>query len=250
MDKQDTPYNEDYYRTGGYARINTGPTGQYFWARRFYAGLVRRYCRPGGRVLEVGSGLGHVLARLQDRYETYGIDISAYAVDQAHIRAPRAKTQVMAVEDIGQYGPGFFDAIIACHVFEHLEQPLDVAKVCYDALSPGGVLIMATPNLAAPLKARKGDRWFGYGDPTHISMKVPADWLTMLRGVGFQVTRAFGDGMWDVPYIPAVPPVMQLPIVGFPAIVQTLSGIPMIPVRLSESLIAIVKKPGRAGGTA
>lgn len=251
MDKQDTPYNEDYYRTGGYAHINTGPTGQYFWARRFYAGLVMRYCRPGGRVLEVGSGLGHVLERLQDKFEAYGIDISAYAVDQAHVRAPRARVQVLAVEDIvGQYGPEFFDAIIACHVFEHLEQPGEVARICFEALRPGGVMIIATPNLAAPMKAGKGDRWFGYGDPTHISMKVPDDWLALLRGVGFGVKRVFGDGMWDVPYVPVVPPIMQLPIVGFPAIVQTLSGVPMIPVRLSESLIAVVKKPERGGGAA
>ena len=250
MGQQDTPYNEDYYRTGGYADLNTGLTGQYFWARRFYAGLVRRYCRPGGRVLEVGCGLGHVLARLQDQYEAYGIDISAYAVDQARIHAPRAKAEVLAVEDIGQYGAEFFDAMIAVHVFEHLEQPADVAKICFDALRPGGVLIMATPNLAAPLKARKGDRWFGYTDPTHISMKVPDAWLTMLRGVGFEVKRAFGDGMWDVPYVPVIPAILQLPIVGFPAIIQTLSGIPMIPVGLSESLIAVVQKPPARGESA
>lgn len=250
MGQQDTPYNEDYYRTGGYAHLNTGLTGQYFWARRFYAGLVRRYCRPGGRVLEVGCGLGHVLARLQDSHEAYGIDISEYAVDQARMHAPRAKAEVLAVEGIGQYGNEFFDALIAVHVFEHLEEPAEVAKTCFDALRPGGVLIMATPNLAAPLKARKGDRWFGYTDPTHISMKVPAVWLTMLRGVGFEVKRAFGDGMWDVPYVPVIPAILQLPIVGFPAIVQTLSGIPMIPVALSESLIAIVQRPPARGESA
>ncbi len=250
MEEQDTPYGEDYYRTGGYAGLNTGLTGQYYWARRFYAGLVRRYSPPDGRVLEVGCGLGHVLARLQDRYETYGIDISPYAVGQAQAYAPRAKAEVMGVEEIGRFGSEFFDAMIAVHVFEHLEQPPAVAQLCFDTLRPGGVLIMATPNLAAPLKASKGDRWFGYKDPTHISMKVPGEWLTMLRDAGFIVKRTFGDGMWDVPYVPHVPAIMQLPIVGLPAIIQTLSGIPMIPVGLSESLIAVVQKPRIRGESA
>jgi 2-polyprenyl-3-methyl-5-hydroxy-6-metoxy-1,4-benzoquinol methylase len=243
MDQQETPYNEDYYRSGGYENLNTGLTGQYFWARRFYAGLVRRYCNPGGRVLEVGCGLGHVLARLQDTYEAYGIDISAYAVDQARIHAPLAKSEVRAVEDIGQYGPGFFDAMIACHVFEHLERPREVVDLCLASLRPGGIMIMATPNLAAPMKARKGERWYGYGDATHISMKIPDEWLAMLRDSGFEVKRVFGDGMWDFPYIGGIPAILQLPVFGLPAIVQTLSGVPMIPVGLSESLIAVVQKP-------
>jgi 2-polyprenyl-3-methyl-5-hydroxy-6-metoxy-1,4-benzoquinol methylase len=240
-------YDEEYYRSGGYAGLNTGLTGQYFWARRFYAALVRRYC-PTGRVLEIGCGLGHVLARLQDGYEAHGIDVSAYAVEQARITAPRAHAEVRAVEDIGAYGSHAFNAMIAVHVFEHLEQPQEVAALCYDVLRPGGVLIMATPNLTAPRKAWKGDRWFGYKDPTHISMKAPAEWTAMLEEAGFRVRRTFGDGMWDVPYIPIVPSILQLPVFGLPAIIQTLTCVPMIPVRYSESLIAIAEKPrsGRA----
>ena len=138
IDPARSQYTEEYYRTGGYADLNTGITGKYFWARRFYASLVRRY-RAGGRVLEIGCGLGHVLARLQDRYDAYGIDISEYAVEQARINAPRAHANVRAVEDIGAYGREFFDAMIAVHVFEHLEQPLEVARTCYDALRPVSV---------------------------------------------------------------------------------------------------------------
>ena len=234
-------YDEEYYRSGGYAGLNTGLTGQYFWARRFYAALVRRYCR-NGRVLEIGCGLGHVLERLQDKYDAYGIDVSEYAVEQARSRAPRARAEVRAVEEIGRYGTEFFDAMIAVHVFEHLQRPQDVAALCYESLRPGGVLIMATPNLSAPLKERKGDRWFGYKDPTHISMKPPSEWTAMLHEAGFRLRRAFGDGMWDVPYVAALPPILQLPVFGFPAIVQTLTCIPMIPVRYSESLIVIAEK--------
>jgi hypothetical protein len=70
----------------------------------------------------------------------------------------------------------------------------------------------------------------------------------MLEEAGFRVRRTFGDGMWDVPYIRIVPSILQLPVFGLPAIIQTLTCVPMIPVRYSESLIAIAEKPrsGRA----
>lgn len=249
MEQRTAAYDEEYYRSGGYENLNTGITGQYFWARRFYAGLVRRYC-ASGRVLEVGCGLGHVLERLQDRYDAYGIDVSEFGIAQARRNAPRAHAEVLPVEQIDKYGRDFFDAMIAVHVFEHLEQPRDVAQLCFDTLRPGGVMIMATPNLAAPMKERKGDRWFGYKDPTHISMKAPPEWRTMLRGVGFGELRIFGDGMWDVPYVPVVPAILQLPIAGLPAIIQTVTGIPMIPARFSESLIAVVQKPRVSGESA
>jgi SAM-dependent methyltransferase len=237
-------YGEDYFRSGNYGRLNTGWTGRYFWARRFYAALVRRYC-PAGRVLEIGCGLGHALARLQDRYEACGIDISPYAIDAAKSIAPRAELKVMPAENIGEFGEDSFNAILAVHVFEHLEDPRAVARSCREVLAPDGVLIMGTPNLEAPLRGRKGRRWHGYKDPTHISLKPPGEWREIIGSTGLRVERSFGDGMWDVPYVPLVPAKLQLAILGLPAVLQTLACVPFIPPRLSESLIIVARKPGK-----
>lgn len=236
-------YGEQYYQSGGYEGLNRGWTGQYFWARRFYADLVRRYCPPRARVLEVGCGLGDVLRRLQDDYSTCGIDVSAYAVEQARQVAPRSEVQELRVEQIEMFGTESFDGVLAVHVFEHLLEPERAARSVFDILRPGGTLIMATPNLDAPMRHRKGRTWFGYTDPTHISMKTPTEWLSILQSEGFAIRRVFGDGMWDVPYIPLIPAILQLAVFGLPAIVQTVAAIPFIPTRLSESLIVVADKP-------
>jgi SAM-dependent methyltransferase len=217
-----------------------GRFNQYWWARRFYANIIKRH-KSSGKLLEIGCGLGHVLMRLEDRFETYGIDVSPYAIEQAQTNTPRSKLRVAAAEEIGTL-PGPFDAIAAFHVVEHLEDPAAVLRQCADMLSPGGVLIFATPNTDAPFAKRKGDRWFALSDPTHISLKSAREWLALARQAGFRVRRAFSDGMWDVPYVPVVPAKVQLALFGLPAIAQTVTCLPFIPVRFGESLITVAEK--------
>jgi hypothetical protein len=105
------------------------------------------------------------------------------------------------------------------------------------------MLMIATPNLSAPLKRFKGQDWHGYKDPTHISLKKPQEWRALLAQAGFTVQRSFGDGLWNVPYVKYVPAPLQLAFFGWPAAIQTLAGRPLIPVALSESLIVIAEKP-------
>jgi len=89
---------------------------------------------------------------------------------------------------------------------------------------------------------RKGDRWYAARDPSHISLKPPSAWMALTRQAGYRILRTFGDGMWDVPYVPLVPAPIQLAFFGLPAAVQTLSCIPFIPVRFGESLILVAER--------
>jgi ubiquinone/menaquinone biosynthesis C-methylase UbiE len=234
----DAAYDDRYF-----SRFGGQFLSQYYWARRFYAQLVKRYGAKGGRLLEIGCGLGHALARLEDDFQTVGTDVSEYAVAEARKVATKSELRQLSAEQIDQFGPDAFDVILALHVFEHVERPEDVFAKCFGALRKDGALIMATPNMASPWVKRKGQRWFGYTDPTHISMHQPATWYKMLDEAGFTLQKAFGDGWWDVPYLPVIPGILQLPFFGFPAIVQTVTAIPFIPVRYGESLIVVARRP-------
>ncbi len=43
--------------------------------------------------------------------------------------------------------PGCFDALVALEVIEHLENPWHFTRQCAAALSPGGWLLISTPNI-------------------------------------------------------------------------------------------------------
>ena len=217
-----------------------GILNQYWWARRFYANLIKRY-RRSGKLLEVGCGLGHVLMRLEDRFETYGIDVSEYAIEQARANAPRSSLRVAAAEEVGSL-PGPFDVIAAFHVVEHLVDPGAVLEQWGSVTTPGGLLIVATPNPQAPFAERKGERWYGRRDPTHISLKRPGEWIALAQKAGYRIRRAFGDGMWDAPYVPVFPPRLQLAFFALPAALQILTTFPFIPVRFGEALILIAER--------
>ena len=230
----DEQYGEAFYKGYG-GRLN-----QYWWARRFYANIIKRY-RDSGKILEIGCGLGNVLMRLEDRFETHGIDVSEYAIEQARANTPRSVLRVATAEEVGSL-PGPFDVIAAFHVFEHLVDPGAVLKECARMTKPGGLLMIATPNTEAPFAKRKGPQWYAARDPTHISLKSPDEWTSLIQQAGYRVRRIFGDGMWDVPYVPVIPSQLQLLFFGLPAVLQVLSSIPFIPVRLSESLILVAER--------
>ena len=212
---------------------------QYYWARRFYANLIKRY-RNSGKLLEVGCGLGHVLARLEDRFETYGVDFSDYAIEQARANAPGTTLSVGPADDFAAL-PGPFDVIAAFHVVEHLADPGAMLEACARVSTRGALLVFATPNPEAPMAKRKGDRWYGI-HPTHIALKPPAEWLHLTRRAGYRIVKSFGDGLWDPPYIPLIPKMLQFFMFGWPAAIQTVTGVPFIPVRFGEALLVVAER--------
>jgi hypothetical protein len=107
---------------------------------------------------------------------------------------------------------------------------------------PGGTLILATPNLDSLLKPWKGDKWIGYQDPTHISLKHPAEWLGFIRNAGFKPQRIFSDGFWDVPYIRFVPKQIQKLFFGSLGGFQAITGWVFLPMRWGESILVIARK--------
>ena len=53
-------FDENYFSTHTYANVSFAKFSQYWWSNRFYARLARRHGKRGSRLLEIGSGLGHL----------------------------------------------------------------------------------------------------------------------------------------------------------------------------------------------
>jgi len=239
---KDHPFNQDYFSTGPYASVNFDRYSQYWWSNRYYAKLALRFGPPHGRVLELGCGMGHLLAWLAGRYQVTGCDINPWALAQARCNVPVGQFFLLSADEPYAFPAGLFDILIAKHVVEHLHQPEQAVAEMSRVLKPGGLLILATPNLSSPMRKRKKDSWIGYKDPTHISLKPPGEWHAILCQHGLEPRRTFSDGFWDAPYIPLVPTSLQKLFFGAPGGLQAILGWSIIPVRMGESLIILAGK--------
>ncbi len=237
-------FDEKYFSSHTYAEVSFAKYSQYWWSNRFFAALARRYGKKGGRLLEIGSGLGHLIGQLEDTFETHGIDLNHWAVVQSKSVINKTSLETASAQDL-PFKDDSFNLIIIKHIVEHLPDPARAIREIGRVLAPGGILILATPNLSSLLKPWKGPRWIGYQDPTHISLKPPEEWLRLIREAGFSFKRVFADGFWDVPYVPAIPKQIQKLFFGSLGGFQAITTFIFLPLRWGESMIVIAKKENR-----
>jgi SAM-dependent methyltransferase len=235
-------FNQEYFSSGPYAGVSYRRYSQYWWSNRYYAKLARHFGVSHGNVLELGCGMGHLLAWLTDRYSVFGCDINTWALAQARQNVPAGNFLVLSGDHTYAFLGASFDIVIAKHVVEHLANPEQGIAEMSRVLRPGGLLILVTPNLSSPMRKKKKENWIGYRDPTHISLKPPEEWLACLQGSGLRTRRVFSDGFWDAPYIPLVPTALQKIFFGAPGGLQAIFGWSIIPLRMGESLIVLAEK--------
>ena len=152
---------------------------------RTYAWYLRGWLPPArsARILDAGCGHGNLLYALRQwGYEHLdGVDLSEEQVQLARERFPDV-VQGDALQFLAS-GNRAYDLIAALDVIEHL--PLDKAteflELCRQAMTPGGRLIMQTPN-AAGLRAGV----VVCGDITHERVYAPSAMLQLLLLAGFE----------------------------------------------------------------
>ncbi|MEW6094464.1 MAG: methyltransferase domain-containing protein [Chloroflexota bacterium] len=235
------PFDEKYFSTHTYKDVSFAKYSQYWWSNRFYAILARRYGKRGTRLLEIGSGLGHLVGQLEDTFQTCAADVNLWALQQSKSVARHSSLVTSPAEEL-PFADGLFGVVIIKHVVEHLPHPEKAIAEIGRVTAPGGILILATPNLSSLLKPWKGEKWIGYQDPTHVSLKRPEEWLALNRSAGFSPLKIFSDGFWDVPYIKFVPKSLQKLFFGAPGGLQAITGFPYLPLKWGESIMVVARK--------
>ena len=250
MPEQNVPvehYTDEYFNKWNYADRPLGKFSMYWFARRYYAALVRRYAPAGDntrKLLEMGCGLGDLLGLLQDDFQCIGVDLIPYSIEQTQTNAPKAQAYVGDATDFSAYAPSELSVVVALHLMEHLPDPQATIADIYDRLQPGGLFLFATPHPEYSLRRFKDRETDAIGkDQTHINCHVPAVWRDWCETAGFDVLAQFGDGLWDVPYLPVIPKHLQFALFGFPALVQVMTRTTWIPLALGVNQINIVRKP-------
>ena len=234
-------FDEKYFSTHTYAHVTFAKYSMYWWSNRFFAMLARRYGKRGGKLLEIGSGMGHLVGQLEDSFDTVGVDVNHWAVKQSKDVVDQTDLQTASAEEL-PFSDNSFDVVIIKHIVEHLPNPEKAITEIGRIIAPNGILILATPNLDSLLKPWKGKKWIGYQDPTHIALHPPATWLNWIQKSGFSLTRVFADGFWNVPYVPVIPSMLQKLFFGSLGGFQAITGLIFLPMRWGESVIVIAKK--------
>jgi len=144
------------------------------------------------RILDLGCGYGAFLYFLQKAgyLNVWGVDISPEQVEAAQ----RLGISNVYCEDLMVFLPKHkeaFDCITALDVVEHFrkEEILTLLDAVYQALKPGGIFIMQSPNADGPFGAH-----YRYYDFTHEIAFTKTSITQVLATVGFRNIRVYPAG--------------------------------------------------------
>jgi 2-polyprenyl-6-hydroxyphenyl methylase/3-demethylubiquinone-9 3-methyltransferase len=170
--------------------------------------LVHQYAPRD--VLDAGCGIGSLCADLAAAgYNVVGVDGDAGGIGIARAAHPGVRFETAtfdgAASELQATADGLFDCVVSTEVIEHLYAPHELVRFCYEALRPGGALIITTPyhgywkNLALSL-TNKWDyhlrpEWYG----GHIKFWSPKTLGRVLRDAGFEEPVLSGVGR--IPYL-------------------------------------------------
>jgi len=105
--------------------------------------MVNRYGR-GGRLLDVGTGIGQFLHFARFGYEVTGTEVSEQAIQIARVKYG-LELRRGRIEEL-DFGNRRFDVITLFHVLEHVHDPRRLLSRCRELLSTTGIVVVAVPN--------------------------------------------------------------------------------------------------------
>jgi 2-polyprenyl-3-methyl-5-hydroxy-6-metoxy-1,4-benzoquinol methylase len=114
----------------------------------FRFNLLKHLLKPRWRVLEVGSGGGEFLYLLNKLgYDAFGIEpnegYAEYARSEYQLNIKTGFLQNTQFEE------NSFEMVTLWHVFEHMDNPVDILKKIHSFLINDGLLVIEVPNVEA-----------------------------------------------------------------------------------------------------
>ncbi|MSP25897.1 MAG: methyltransferase domain-containing protein [Myxococcales bacterium] len=163
----------------------------------------------GSRVLELGCAggyIGEILMRQR------GCSVDALEIDAASAELARTRGLTVwqgSLDDMafvnGALEGRSYDAIVATDVLEHLREPELVLAAMHRWLAPGGVAIVAVPNIAAwSMRVQLGVRGnFDYEDTgqldrTHLRFYTWESFIALVKSQGWRIEETMADS-WELP---------------------------------------------------
>lgn len=114
--------------------------------RQTVGNALARHCPHPSNVLDVGCGLGELLAGLDPGYTLHGVDIAARSVRVCIERlGPNAVVKKGSVFDL-PFGDGSMGVAICLEVLEHVPDDQSALAEIGRVVRPGGILVLSVPH--------------------------------------------------------------------------------------------------------
>lgn len=151
--------------------------------------LAAREIRPDAvSVLDVGAGTGLLVAEARRQgLDAIGVEPSVL-VEVA--RSQNAVEILAGTFPNPQLGGRFFDLIFLVDVIEHVGNPLELLRNCGDALSPGGAMVLVTPDVFSFTARIVGQRWWHFR-LAHVGYFSERSLAAITRAAGLTVLKRF-----------------------------------------------------------
>jgi SAM-dependent methyltransferase len=149
---------------------------------------------PGrGRLLDFGCGPGYFVKCAVDRgWEAHGVEVGAWAEAAAARLGLKYFHRGLLADQ--HFPDGFFDAVCANQVLEHLPAPRNDLAEIHRILRPGGIFYANVPNYRT-LPILMGCDDFELNFPmAHLNYFTPSTLADLLRRCGFRVVRTVSSG--------------------------------------------------------
>jgi len=161
-------------------------------ARRLLLARLNRLqhmTRPG-TMLEIGCAAGYFLREAHSRgWQAFGVELSPMMRKRC---VELVGCPVFASLDEAAACRVRFDCVAMFEVIEHLADPLGFMAEVRAAMTPGAMLVLSTPNFAAPEAARNPGNYHWFSPPAHVSYFTPTTLRDCVERAGFEAVQIAG----------------------------------------------------------
>ena len=162
-------YGQDYFcgATGGSGYIDYDRDKQPMVpAFQQYLNRIEHYRPTRGTLLDIGAATGFFLKLAKARkWDVRGVEPSAHASEQGRRAGIDIRTGIFVK---GLYPAESLDVITLWDVIEHVPEPKTLVEASYEALKPGGILALNTPDSRSVLARLLKTNWHLVIPPEHL----------------------------------------------------------------------------------
>ncbi len=161
--------------------------------QRYRLDPILKY-KQSGHLLEIGPWIGIFSSNAKDAgFEVTAIEMDPECVDflsrTVGIKAIQSSDPAATMETMAEQ----FDVIALWHSLEHLKSPWQIVAKATQRLAPGGILLIAIPNIESVDFSILGPAWQHLDAPRHLSFYTPQGLQNLCAANGLRTLDLITD---------------------------------------------------------